>query len=137
MYRSFCPPNSSLIISDNSISGRSPKIFFQIFLRFLAAGYPKISTSIAHCAAPPLSSHLSSLRCNSLPFQLKLFFRLDRAGVFPTVGFNHPGGMTSVMPLAVKLALKDKGVTFGIKARQEREAHRRGFPGFCSSKILS
>ena len=40
--------------------------------------------------------------------------------VFPSVGFNHPGGMTSVMPLAVKLALKDKDVTLGIKARQER-----------------
>lgn len=38
--------------------------------------------------------------------------------------------MTSVMPLAVKLALKDKDVTLGIKARQEREAHRRGFPSF-------
>jgi len=46
------------------------------------------------------------------------------------VGLNHPGGMTSVMPLAVKLALKDKDVTLGINARQERKAHRRGFPGF-------
>ena len=49
------------------------------------------------------------------------------------MGFNHPGGMTSVMPLAVKLALKDKDVTLGINARQERKAHRRGFLGFCFS----
>ena len=50
-----------------------------------------------------------------------MFFRLDRAEVFPSVGLDHPGGMTSVMPLAVKLALKDKGVTLGINARQERK----------------
>ena len=38
--------------------------------------------------------------------------------------------MTSVMALAVKLALKDKDVTLGINAQQERKPTEGVFPVF-------
>ena len=91
----------------------------------------------SHVATQPNTSSEAKTKKTFIAHVLvgNLFFRFVEPMSLPSVDLNHLGGLTSGMTLAVKFALKGRGLTLGTKALQELQGHRRGFCCFFLHQI--